>query len=238
MAAARSISTATSPTRRCICRRSPQRRHPHLLWTAAACARTHDLLEFIDVAIVTERLCEQMDLTPQEMLGCLKSRGCKMWRRHSGGAQSRLVRRRRDGGRDAGPRHPERSDHRLNGAGDIFHGAYIYSAVARPGLLLAARALRLRPRSLGAPSSISATSRATVARGYRPNCRRPMGAQGRKPSRPPDPFVPLVRAATRSDGTAAGAAGYGTCGRCYAAVSCLRGLRPRNGSPSTAPLRI
>ena len=39
---------------------------------------THELLEFIDVAIVAERLCEQMDLTPETMLDYLKSRGCRV----------------------------------------------------------------------------------------------------------------------------------------------------------------
>src|SRR3954467_8940334 len=41
-------------------------------------ANTHELLEFIDVAIVAERLCEQMDKTPVEMLDYLKSRGCRV----------------------------------------------------------------------------------------------------------------------------------------------------------------
>ena len=36
---------------------------------------THELLEYIDVAIVAERLCEQMDLTPDKMLDYLKSLG-------------------------------------------------------------------------------------------------------------------------------------------------------------------
>ncbi len=39
---------------------------------------THELLEFIDVAIVAERLCEQMDLTPEKMLDYLRSRGCRV----------------------------------------------------------------------------------------------------------------------------------------------------------------
>ena len=39
---------------------------------------THELLEFIDVAIVAERLCEQMDKTPEAMLDYLKSRGCRV----------------------------------------------------------------------------------------------------------------------------------------------------------------
>ena len=39
---------------------------------------THELLEYIDVAIVAERLCEQMDMTPDKMLDYLKSRGCRV----------------------------------------------------------------------------------------------------------------------------------------------------------------
>src|SRR5690349_23101022 len=35
-------------------------------------SNTHELLEFIDIAIVAERLCEQMDKTPEEMLDYLK----------------------------------------------------------------------------------------------------------------------------------------------------------------------
>src|SRR5215469_6730905 len=41
-------------------------------------SNTHELLQYIDVAIVAERLCEQMDLTPDEMLDYLKSRGCRV----------------------------------------------------------------------------------------------------------------------------------------------------------------
>src|SRR5260370_20011510 len=41
-------------------------------------SNTHELLAFIDVAIVATRLCEQMELTPAEMLDYLKSRGCRI----------------------------------------------------------------------------------------------------------------------------------------------------------------
>src|ERR671917_257148 len=41
-------------------------------------SNTHELLGFIDVAIVAERLCEQMEMTPFEMLTYLKSRGCRI----------------------------------------------------------------------------------------------------------------------------------------------------------------
>src|ERR1700751_5165827 len=39
---------------------------------------THELLQYIDVAIVAERLCEQMDLTADKMIEYLKSRGCRV----------------------------------------------------------------------------------------------------------------------------------------------------------------
>src|SRR6201993_445197 len=39
---------------------------------------THDLLQYIDVAIVAERLCEQMNLTAEKMIDYLKERGCRV----------------------------------------------------------------------------------------------------------------------------------------------------------------
>src|SRR5438132_1775402 len=41
-------------------------------------SNTHDVLAFIDVAVVAERLCEQMRLTPGEMLQYLRERGCRI----------------------------------------------------------------------------------------------------------------------------------------------------------------
>src|SRR5438105_6633871 len=41
-------------------------------------SNTHELLGFIDVAIVAERLCEQMGLSAPEMLDYLKDRGCRI----------------------------------------------------------------------------------------------------------------------------------------------------------------
>jgi sugar/nucleoside kinase (ribokinase family) len=95
-------------------------------------SNTDDLMAFIDVAVVAERLCEQMDLQPGEMLTYLKSKGCRV------------------GGVTLGERgmlwYDETGTERVlpslavpservvdtNGAGDIFHGAYVYSAMARP----------------------------------------------------------------------------------------------------------
>ena len=94
---------------------------------------THELLEFIDVAIVAERLCEQMDMTPDKMLDYLKSRGCRvggvtqgekglLWYDETGAVRTM----------PALPIPPERVID-TNGAGDVFHGAYIHSYLANPG---------------------------------------------------------------------------------------------------------
>jgi sugar/nucleoside kinase (ribokinase family) len=95
-------------------------------------ANTHELLEFIDVAIVAERLCEQMDLSPAGMLGYLKSRGCRI-----GGVtlgHRGMVWYDEEGREQVLPALdvPSHLVIDTNGAGDIFHGAYMYSAMARP----------------------------------------------------------------------------------------------------------
>jgi sugar/nucleoside kinase (ribokinase family) len=95
-------------------------------------SNTHELLAFVDVAIVAERLCEQMRLTPAEMLEYLKARGCRI------------------GGVTSGERgllwYDEKGAVRLmtalpvpqhqildtSGAGDVFHGAYVYSYLSKP----------------------------------------------------------------------------------------------------------
>jgi sugar/nucleoside kinase (ribokinase family) len=95
-------------------------------------SNTHELLGFIDVAIVAERLCEQMNLSPPEMLAYLKSRGCRV-----GGitlGERGMVWFAEDG-RDRFLPALDVPDELIvdtNGAGDIFHGAYVYSAMARP----------------------------------------------------------------------------------------------------------
>jgi sugar/nucleoside kinase (ribokinase family) len=95
-------------------------------------SNTHEVLGFIDIAVVAERLCEQMRLTPGEMLQYLRSRGCRV------------------GGVTMGPRGvlycqgmegerimpaldvPAERIIDTNGAGDIFHGAYVYSYLTSP----------------------------------------------------------------------------------------------------------
>jgi sugar/nucleoside kinase (ribokinase family) len=97
-------------------------------------SNTHELLAFIDVAVVAERLCEQMRLTPYQMLDYLKERGCRiggvtsgekglLWYDESG--RVRLL--------TALPVPMQRIVD-TSGAGDVFHGAYVHSYLAHPAL--------------------------------------------------------------------------------------------------------
>ena len=95
-------------------------------------ANTHELLAFIDVAVVAERLCEQMDLSPAGMLTYLKERGCRV-----GGVtlgHRGMLWYDEDGREQHLPALdvPETLVVDTNGAGDIYHGAYVYSAMAHP----------------------------------------------------------------------------------------------------------
>src|ERR1700751_553192 len=93
---------------------------------------THDLLEYIDVAIVAERLCEQMDLTTGQMLDYLKGRGCKVGGITMG--EKGLLWYNETGAVHTMPALPIPRERVIdtNGAGDVFHGAYIYSYLAYP----------------------------------------------------------------------------------------------------------
>ena len=95
-------------------------------------SNTHELLSHIDVAIVAERLCDQMELAPPEMLDYLKSRGCRVggvtmgerglfWYDEAGTVRTL----------PALPVPPVRVID-TSGAGDVFHGAYVYSTIAHP----------------------------------------------------------------------------------------------------------
>ena len=93
---------------------------------------THELLGFIDVAIVAERLCQQMGHEPAAMLDYLKSRGCRV-----GGVtlgERGLVWYDDTGSVRTLPALAVPSDRVLDtsGAGDVFHGAYIYSYLTDP----------------------------------------------------------------------------------------------------------
>lgn len=91
-----------------------------------------DLLSFIDVAIVAERLCEQMNLSPKDMLGFLKSKGCKVGGVTQG--ERGMLWYDEDGTVRTLPALPVSSSAIVDtsGAGDVFHGAYVASYLDAP----------------------------------------------------------------------------------------------------------
>jgi len=95
-------------------------------------SNTHELLGFIDVAIVAERLCQQMEKEPAAMLDYLKSRGCRI-----GGVtlgERGLIWYNETGSVRTLPALAVPSSRVIDtsGAGDIFHGAYVHSYLTAP----------------------------------------------------------------------------------------------------------
>lgn len=95
-------------------------------------ANTHEVLGFTDVAMVSERLCEQMALTVPDMIAYLRGRGCLVggvtmgerglvW--YEGASEVRHM---------PALAVPFERVLDTNGAGDVFHGAYVYSWMSRP----------------------------------------------------------------------------------------------------------
>jgi sugar/nucleoside kinase (ribokinase family) len=95
-------------------------------------SNTHDLLAFIGTAVVAERLCEQMKLTPGEMLTYLRSRGCKIGAVTMGSKGMIWYDEKRNERFLPALNVPNESVIDTNGAGDIFHGAYVYSYLVDP----------------------------------------------------------------------------------------------------------
>jgi sugar/nucleoside kinase (ribokinase family) len=95
-------------------------------------SNTHELLAFIGVAVVAERLCEQMHLTPGEMLTYLRSRGCKVGAVTMGARGTVWYDETRTDRFMPALNVPDDRVIDTNGAGDIFHGAYVYSHLRDP----------------------------------------------------------------------------------------------------------
>jgi sugar/nucleoside kinase (ribokinase family) len=97
-------------------------------------SNTDELLGFIDVAMVAERLCEQMNLGPEAMLDYLKSRGCRIGGVTMG--ERGLIWYDETGAVRVLPALPVPANRVVDtsGAGDVFHGAYIFSYLADPSL--------------------------------------------------------------------------------------------------------
>ena len=93
---------------------------------------TQELLNFVDVAIVSERFCEQLNLSPEAAMSLLMEKGCQVggvtlgergvvWTEKGGSPQqldSLHV--------------PQSLVVDTNGAGDLFHGAYVFSQMRWP----------------------------------------------------------------------------------------------------------
>jgi sugar/nucleoside kinase (ribokinase family) len=95
-------------------------------------SNTDELLGFIDVAVVAERLCEQMGLDDAGMLEHLKRRGCRIGGVTRG--ERGMLWYGEDGRVREQPALPVPQDRIVdtNGAGDIFHGAYVFSYLDDP----------------------------------------------------------------------------------------------------------
>jgi sugar/nucleoside kinase (ribokinase family) len=94
---------------------------------------TPELLELIDVAIVSERFCEQLKISPKAALDLLKSKGCKIGGVTMG--ERGMVWYDEEGIAKTMPSLavPENAIVDTNGAGDVFHGAYVYAYLSGEG---------------------------------------------------------------------------------------------------------
>jgi sugar/nucleoside kinase (ribokinase family) len=95
-------------------------------------SNTHEVLSYTDVAIVSERFSHQLKLSPEQTLDYLAERGCRI-----GGVtfgERGLYWYDERGRRSTLPalQVPARRVIDTSGAGDVFHGAYVYSYLADP----------------------------------------------------------------------------------------------------------
>lgn len=95
-------------------------------------SNTAELLQFIDVAVVSERMCEQMQLDAAGMLDHLQSKGCRIGAVTQG--ERGVVWYDERGERRHHDALPVLAENVIdtNGAGDVFHGAYIYACLTQP----------------------------------------------------------------------------------------------------------
>jgi sugar/nucleoside kinase (ribokinase family) len=95
-------------------------------------SNTDELLRYIDIAIVSERFCEQLNLSTEKTLDYLKQRGCRIGGITMG--EHGLLWYDEHGKVETMPALSVPADEVIdtNGAGDVFHGAYIYSYLSAP----------------------------------------------------------------------------------------------------------
>jgi sugar/nucleoside kinase (ribokinase family) len=96
-------------------------------------ANTEQVLRQIDVAVVSERFCQQLKLSDRETLGYLRGYGCKVGGVTRG--ERGLLWYEGTGAPKVMPALPVPSSRVIDtsGAGDVFHGAYLWSYLAHRG---------------------------------------------------------------------------------------------------------
>lgn len=94
---------------------------------------TMELLPFVDVAMVSERFCEQLGQSAEDTIGMLAARGCRVAGVTLG--ENGLIWQERGQGLRRLPALTVPSEKVVdtNGAGDLFHGAYVFSHLHWPG---------------------------------------------------------------------------------------------------------
>ena len=185
-------------------------------------SNTHELLAFIGAAVVAERLCEQMKLTPGEMLDLSALARLQDRRRHHGRARHALVRRDQDRAFHAGVERPRGQGHRHQRRRRHLSRRLHVFVSGRPGRRLGA-AFQVRARGVVAtPSSISATRRACRRwpRSTRPRRGSACGGRARSSSK----WYRTHGARRRSRGPCSALRPLSICtGQRYRALAPLRG---------------
>jgi sugar/nucleoside kinase (ribokinase family) len=95
-------------------------------------SNTDDLLEYVDVAVVAERFCEQLGQTPSDTLHFLRAKGVKVGGVTMG--ERGMLWFEGSGPEEHLPALPVPKDLIVdtNGAGDVFHGAYVWAYAQNP----------------------------------------------------------------------------------------------------------
>jgi sugar/nucleoside kinase (ribokinase family) len=94
---------------------------------------TMELLGFIDVAVVSERFCDQLQLSPAAVLELLKEKGCRIGAITMGERGLLWYDERGNVSTMPALAVPREEIVDTNGAGDVFHGAYIHSYLSQTG---------------------------------------------------------------------------------------------------------
>jgi sugar/nucleoside kinase (ribokinase family) len=95
-------------------------------------SNTIELLSFIDVAVISERMCEQLELSPPAALDFLKEKGCKIGSVTLGERGMIWYDEKGEMRELAALSVPPEKVVDTNGAGDVFHGAYVYAYLEAP----------------------------------------------------------------------------------------------------------